>query len=293
MGQACSTTDRKKKLQRNPALSPSRSQPDLRSRASAPPPPYASLNDAKREFFFPKLNNRASIINHRVSIQEEKIEEAPEAPDLEDHPALRNSRSSITESSFNFRGSDPYRPSSAPGDKGPKRPALTHQRSRSFLDASPLKSPSPVPSLPAYSSPKFRIHADSVPQWRWTNNQCRTWITDVLIVYGGKDVHTARELASTFRGFGPNLYMKEWKQWNSWLGPDGQAIFALLMEVHDEEGAVPKEVEIAHYRREAIVAWSLEGAVDRGESREEGWQSARKYDRKDDAGSISGRSELA
>lgn len=55
--------------------------------------------------------------------------------------------------------------------------------------------------------------------------------------------------------------MKEWKQWNLWLGVDGQEIFALLMEVHEEEGAVPREVEIAHHRREAIVAWGQEVGV--------------------------------
>lgn len=41
--------------------------------------------------------------------------------------------------------------------------------------------------------------------------------------------------------------MKEWKEWNTWLGADGQAIFALLMEEHGKEGAVPKDVEIEHY----------------------------------------------
>ncbi|PMD37837.1 hypothetical protein L207DRAFT_567639 [Hyaloscypha variabilis F] len=252
MGQACSTAVRKKrsKLQRN--VRHSKSQPEF-THPVIQPPPYTDERESKRDFFLPKLNRRIS------SLQDEKIEEQPTPPDLEDHPALRNSRSSITESTFNLKGHDPNRPSSAPGNKGPTVPKPTHKRSVSFLDPTLPKSPSPVPTLPEYSSsPKFRIHADSVPQWRWTNSQCRTWITDVLIVYGGKDAQTARELASTFRGFGPNLYMKEWKQWNSWLGPDGQAIFALLMEVHEEEGAVPKEVEIAHYRREAIVAWGLE-----------------------------------
>jgi hypothetical protein len=56
----------------------------------------------------------------------------------------------------------------------------------------------------------------------------------------------AKELVVGFKGWGPNLYMKEWKQWNAWLGQDGQAIFALLMEVHGREGAVPSNVEIAH-----------------------------------------------
>jgi hypothetical protein len=249
MGQACSTSDRKKKLQRGIRHLQSHSEFPSQTQLTQPPPYTDERDVLRRDLLFPRLSKRVS------SLQEEKNDEAP---DLEDHPALRNSRSSITESSFNFKDHDPNRPSSAPGNKGPTKPAPVHQRSVSFLDTSPLKSPSPVPTLPEYSSPKFRIHADSVPQWRWTNSQCRTWITDVLIVYGGKDAQTARELASTFRGFGPNLYMKEWKQWNSWLGADGQAIFALLMEVHDEEGAVPKEVEIAHYRREAIVAWGQE-----------------------------------
>lgn len=33
------------------------------------------------------------------------------------------------------------------------------------------------------------------------------------------------------------------------MGADGQAIFALLMEEHGKEGAVPREVEIEHYVR--------------------------------------------
>jgi hypothetical protein len=183
-----------------------------------------------------------------------------DAPDLDNHPAFRNSQASIGE--YFLKSS--RRPISAPGNQSPTRPAPSHARSQSFLDISPL--PSPTPTLPRYTSPS--IHVNSIPQWRWTNSQCRTWVTDVLIVYGGKDPQTAQDLAAAFRGFGPNLYMKEWKQWNSWLGADGQAIFALLMEVHAEEGAVPKEVEIAHYQREVRPAFDR--AVSEGVLEEDG-----------------------
>jgi hypothetical protein len=94
---------------------------------------------------------------------------------------------------------------------------------------------------------KVHIRASSTPQWRWTNAQCQDWITLVLTEYSGKDPETARSLADEFMGFGPNLYMLGWKEWHAWLGVDGQAIFAILMEVHGEKGAVPSQVEIPHY----------------------------------------------
>ncbi len=63
-------------------------------------------------------------------------------------------------------------------------------------------------------------------------------------MYGGKNAQAAREPASTFRSFRANLYLKEWKQWGWWLGADEQAIFVLLMEIHDENEALPREVEM-------------------------------------------------
>lgn len=46
----------------------------------------------------------------------------------------------------------------------------------------------------------------------------------------------AKELVVGFKGWGPNLKMKERKSLNAWLGQDGQAILAPLMEVHAEGG---------------------------------------------------------
>ena len=66
------------------------------------------------------------------------------------------------------------------------------------------------------------------------------------IVYGGKEVQTVRELTGTFRYFEPNLYMKEWKQWNSWLGQMSGRSLRFLIEFYNEEGAVPRDLEIAH-----------------------------------------------
>jgi hypothetical protein len=43
--------------------------------------------------------------------------------------------------------------------------------------------------------------------------------------------------------------MISWKEWDAWSGADGQAIFAILVEVHGEKGAVPSPVEIPHYVR--------------------------------------------
>ena len=84
------------------------------------------------------------------------------------------------------------------------------------------------------------VKASSTPQWRWTNAQCQ-------------EPKTARGLADEFLGFGPNLYMMSWKEWHAWLGADGRAIFAILVEVHGEKGAVPSQVEIPHYARRVEV----------------------------------------
>ena len=97
------------------------------------------------------------------------------------------------------------------------------------------------------------VKASSTPQWRWTNAQCREWITLVLTEYSGKEPKTARGLADEFLGFGPNLYLMSWKEWHAWLGADGRAIFAILVEVHGEKGAVPSQVEIPHYARRVEV----------------------------------------
>ncbi|KAH9208195.1 hypothetical protein DL95DRAFT_450013 [Leptodontidium sp. 2 PMI_412] len=144
----------------------------------------------------------------------EQEKEGP--PELSSHPALRNRENSTSDSS------EPI-----------QKPIPAHLRGKSLQKEN--------------WEDVENITAASTPQWRWSNTQCRAWLTEVLIVYGGRPSPVAHRLADGFRGWGPNLYMKEWKEWNSWLGADGQAIFALLMEEHRKEGAVPKEVEIEHY----------------------------------------------
>jgi hypothetical protein len=126
---------------------------------------------------------------------------------------------------------------------------LPHIFSWSFDQQSVATHTQDAVSMNASRAVKVHIKASSTPQWRWTNAQCQDWITLVLTEYSGKEPETARGLADEFLGFGPNLYLMSWKEWHAWLGADGQAIFAILMEVHGEKGAVPSQVEIPHYAR--------------------------------------------
>jgi hypothetical protein len=126
---------------------------------------------------------------------------------------------------------------------------LPHIFSWSFDQQSIVTHTQDAVSMNASRAVKVHIKASSTPQWRWTNAQCQDWITLVLTEYSGKEPETARGLADEFLGFGPNLYLMSWKEWHAWLGADGQAIFAILMEVHGEKGAVPSQVEIPHYAR--------------------------------------------
>lgn len=133
----------------------------------------------------------------------------------------------------------PYESTDSTSQLPQKQPIMT-----SAQDMLSNNSPQPVKD--------YNIQASSTPQWRWTNAQCRDWITLVLTKYSGKEPETARALAKQFKGFGPNLYILSWTEWDAWLGPDGQAIFAILMEVRDEKGAVPSTVEVPHYATRVI-----------------------------------------
>lgn len=166
------------------------------------------------------------------------------APELSAHPAFRDLVHNVT-STIQLRATiDDLSLSLASSSDQVRSPSLAHLRSDLALTNDNLQQPS------AIQAQNTDITATTTPLWRWTNSQCQAWIAAVLVEYAGKSAEAARELASEFKGWGPNMYMKGWKQWNSWLGQDGQAIFALLMEVHGQEGAVPITVEIAHYAME-------------------------------------------
>ncbi|KAL2060125.1 hypothetical protein VTL71DRAFT_9947 [Oculimacula yallundae] len=160
--------------------------------------------------------------------QSDLFKEKEQAPELSTHPALRDRSISTTISI-------------------PAPAHLLNGRHPSFPPARRADRETSTCTLP--SPPQEPITASSIPLWRWSNTQCRSWLASVLITYGGRPSPVAHRLADAFKGWGPNLYMKEWKEWNAWLGADGQAIFALLMECHAEEGAVPRSVEIEHYLR--------------------------------------------
>jgi hypothetical protein len=96
-----------------------------------------------------------------------------------------------------------------------------------------------------------RIKSSDIPQWAWTNEQCRQWIT-LMLEKGGKEHGEAERLAENFQGFGPNLWLNTYKTYCDWFGAaNGQAIYALLLGVRGEKGAVPKTVAIRHYKQQS------------------------------------------
>lgn len=83
------------------------------------------------------------------------------------------------------------------------------------------------------------IKASDIPQWRWTNKQCREWITAVFIEYGSLERKDAETRAEKFEGFGPTLCARDSDFWQKQYGPLGHSIHCLITENYWKEGAVP------------------------------------------------------
>lgn len=238
MGQSCSSRKAKKTATR----------PD----SGSGPPPYSAPKSP-----IPNLEEKNKEGPPALSSHPALREQAAAFPALSAHPAVKDQNAQFP-NFVSFSG-----PTSKEATTEPliwqKKQEHRFLASTSFVN--PTVSKTERPQTPDPDSQPKKITASSTPQWRWTNTQCRAWLADVLIEYGGRPSPEAHRVAQGFKGWGPNLYMKEWKAWNSWLGADGQAIFALLMEEHEKEGAVPREVEILHY---------ILGERDVGEGKEEG-----------------------
>lgn len=85
-----------------------------------------------------------------------------------------------------------------------------------------------------------KIKGSDVPQWRWSNKQCREWIAAVLVEYGNLEQEEADLQAQKFEGFGPNLFYHTSAKWVEWFGQNGKCLHCFMYEDYWKKGAVPK-----------------------------------------------------
>lgn len=83
--------------------------------------------------------------------------------------------------------------------------------------------------------------ASDIPQWRWTNKQCRGWIVKVLVQYAEKDRELAEVLAENFIEFGPSVHLTRPEWWRYHMREQGNNIHALLIELQSEKGQFRRE----------------------------------------------------
>jgi hypothetical protein len=111
---------------------------------------------------------------------------------------------------------------------------------------------------PSYSennilSPKqlknLKILAASTPQWRWSNAECRAWITAVCVSYLNTTMAEGETRAARYDGFGSNLWSVSSSGWKRICGgnvDEGSSIFNLLFGLKKAKGTVPKGMKINH-----------------------------------------------
>lgn len=92
------------------------------------------------------------------------------------------------------------------------------------------------------------IKASDVPQWHWTQSQCREWLTVALSEYCGIGKEQASQIAAKFQGFGPNLWKMREQDWFELVGiEEGKGMFAIMKEMRGERGAIPSNVGVPHF----------------------------------------------
>ena len=69
-----------------------------------------------------------------------------------------------------------------------------------------------------------------------------------LVEFGNANMtaEAAETTANKFEGFGPNIYRMEQQEWVDMLGRNGRGLYAMILAMRDEEGVVPKCLEITH-----------------------------------------------
>jgi hypothetical protein len=108
---------------------------------------------------------------------------------------------------------------------------------------------------PAYTASQFAqlqrvpkytpiIKASDVPQWLWTNAQCKDWLFAVCHVSLGLTGEEAKAITDKFDGCGPVIYMMEYVDWIKLLGTENraQSIYAYVVNSQQEPGAIPDGV---------------------------------------------------
>jgi len=94
--------------------------------------------------------------------------------------------------------------------------------------------------------PKKKAHsikATDVPQWKWTEAECREWYKLVFMTYLSISRFEAADLANSIDGWGPSIFSRSESQWIYILGEGrGIAMHTLIVSVRRNKGAVPRNV---------------------------------------------------
>jgi len=86
-----------------------------------------------------------------------------------------------------------------------------------------------------------------IPQWEWTNIQCRSFIKNVCQKLLNLSLEDSELFALKFEGFGTTLYMHPPDWWIRHLGPvNGTSVYVYLVGMRDLRGAVPWGVNLGH-----------------------------------------------
>lgn len=124
---------------------------------------------------------------------------------------------------------------------------------RMFLKGIPETQTSEQTSPPPYDSsitttPSQKIKATDTPQWLWSRSQCRAWLTALCTELLDMESENAQKIAGRFGGYGPTIYLMLMQEWRDLLGnaSAGDSVYAMLLGVRNQKGAVPKTVILRH-----------------------------------------------
>lgn len=101
---------------------------------------------------------------------------------------------------------------------------------------------------PSYTPHDANRHiklASDIPQWRWSNIECRAWLIAVCTTYLSWSMDDALAAAQKFNGFGPDIYLMRIANWEELLGVgNARGVYTLLLQVRDS--AVPENIQMGH-----------------------------------------------
>jgi hypothetical protein len=101
------------------------------------------------------------------------------------------------------------------------------------------------PPYDVLNEPETRIQGTDIPQWRWSNAECRVWLRKFLVEKCGLYPGLTERITDELKGFGANLYLRSRDDWRkmTYLGRVGaDGIYALLCGYSRRVGATPKGV---------------------------------------------------